>query len=208
MTFELFYYNIMSLYERKEEKLAKQRVTAQDWLPFDRIFEDGIIENNGNFIKIIKVIPINYDLKSNLEKESILNSFKLFLKTCDFNMQILIQSRKEDLNSYISQIKSQIETEKNEKLKEIFSNYINFLQIQNKERNSSSKNFFILVNYQIKEKEEYQIKFIRDNLNEKYFKIKDSLSRCGNLVFDISTKKEAEKTLYSFCNLRMSLKFL
>lgn len=208
MTFELFYYNIMSIYERKEEKLAKQRVTAQDWLPFDRIFEDGIIENNGNFIKIIKVIPINYDLKSNLEKESILNSFKLFLKTCDFNMQILIQSRKEDLNSYISQIKSQIETEKNEKLKEIFSNYINFLQIQNKERNSSSKNFFILVNYQIKEKEEYQIKFIRDNLNEKYFKIKDSLSRCGNLVFDISTKKEAEKTLYSFCNLRMSLKFL
>ena len=207
MTFELFYYNIMSIYERKEEKLAKQRVTAQDWLPFDRIFEDGIIENNGNFIKIIKVIPINYDLKSNLEKESILNSFKLFLKTCDFNMQILIQSRKEDLNSYISQIKSQIETEKNEKLKEIFSNYINFLQIQNKERNSSSKNFFILVNYQIKEKEEYQIKFIRDNLNEKYFKIKDSLSRCGNLVFDISTKKEAEKTLYSFCNLRMSLKF-
>ena len=198
----------MSIYERKEEKLAKQRVTAQDWLPFDRIFEDGIIENNGNFIKIIKVIPINYDLKSNLEKESILNSFKLFLKTCDFNMQILIQSRKEDLNSYISQIKSQIETEKNEKLKEIFSNYINFLQIQNKERNSSSKNFFILVNYQIKEKEEYQIKFIRDSLNEKYFKIKDSLSRCGNLVFDISTKKEAEKTLYSFCNLRMSLKFL
>ena len=198
----------MSIYERKEEKLAKQRVTAQDWLPFDWIFEDGIIENNGNFIKIIKVIPINYDLKSNLEKESILNSFKLFLKTCDFNMQILIQSRKEDLNSYISQIKSQIETEKNEKLKEIFSNYINFLQIQNKERNSSSKNFFILVNYQIKEKEEYQIKFIRDNLNEKYFKIKDSLSRCGNLVFDISTKKEAEKTLYSFCNLRMSLKFL
>ena len=198
----------MSIYERKEEKLAKQRVTAQDWLPFDRIFEDGIIENNGNFIKIIKVIPINYDLKSNLEKESILNSFKLFLKTCDFNMQILIQSRKEDLNSYISQIKSQIETEKNEKLKEIFSNYINFLQIQNKERNSSSKNFFILVNYQIKEKEEYQIKFIRDNLNEKYFKIKDSLSRCGNLVFDISTKKEAEKTLYSFCKLRMSIKFL
>lgn len=188
--------------------LINQKVTAQDWLPFDRIFEDGIIENNGNFIKIIKIIPINYDLKSNLEKEAILNSFKLFLKTCDFNMQILVQSRKEDLNSYISQINSQIELEKSEKLKVIFKNYIDFVQAQNKEKNSSSKNFFILVNYQIKEKEEYQMKIIRDNLNEKYFKIKDSLSRCGNLVFDISSKKETENILYSFCNLRKSLKFL
>ena len=52
------------------------------------------------------------------------------------------------------------------------------------------------------------MKFIKENLNEKYFKIKDSLSRCGNLVFDVSSKKEAEKILYSFCNLRRSLKFL
>lgn len=177
-------------------------------MPFDRIFDDGIIENNGNFIKVIKVIPINYDLKSDLEKEAILNSFKLFLKTCDFNMQILIQSRKEDLNSYISQINSQIELEKSEKLKEIFKNYIDYIQNQNKEKNSSSKNFFILVNYQVKEKEEIQIKIIKENLNEKFFKIKDSLSRCGNLVFDISSKKEAESILYSFFNQRKSLKFL
>ncbi len=177
-------------------------------MPYDKIFDDGIIENNGNFIKIIKIIPINYDLKSNLEKEAILNSFKLFLKTCDFNMQILIQSRKEDLNSYISQINSQIELEKDENIKEIFKNYIDYIQNQNKEKNSSSKNFFIIVNYKVKEKEETTMKFIRENLNEKYFKIKDSLSRCGNLVFEISNKKETENILYSFCNLRRSLKFL
>ena len=43
-------------------------------------------------------MPINYYLKSDLEKEAILNSFKLFLKTCDFNIQILIQSKKENLS--------------------------------------------------------------------------------------------------------------
>lgn len=123
-------------------------------------------------------------------------------------MQILIQSRKEDLNSYVSQINSQIELEKSEKLKEIFKNYIDYIQNQNKEKNSSSKNFFILVNYQVKEKEEIQIKIIKENLNEKFFKIKDSLSRCGNLVFDISSKKETESILYSFFNQRKSLKFL
>ena len=123
-------------------------------------------------------------------------------------MQILIQSRKEDLNSYISQINNQIELEKSNKLKKYFKVYIDYIQAQNKEKNSSSKNFFILINYQVKEKETKNIKFIRENLNEKYFKIKDSLSRCGNLVFDISNKKETEDILYSFCNLRRKLKFL
>ena len=123
-------------------------------------------------------------------------------------MQILIQSRKEDLNSYISQINNQIELEENNNLKNYFKSFIDYIQLQNKEKNSSSKNFFILINYQIKEKEIKNIKFIRENLNEKYFKIKDSLSRCGNLVFDISTKKETEDILYSFCNLRRKLKFL
>lgn len=175
-------------------------------MPFERILEGGIIERKEKFIKIIKIVPINYDLKSNLEKEAILNSYKLFLKTCDFNMQILIQSRKEDLSSYVSKIKNQIESEKNENLKEIYENFISFIKSQNKEKNSSSKNFFILVDYPIKEN--YQMKFVKENLNEKFFKIKDSLSRCGNLVYDISSKSEVQEILYSFCNLRRELKFM
>jgi len=38
------------------------------------------------------------------EKESILNSYKIFLKTCNFDFQILIQSNKENLDKHISNI--------------------------------------------------------------------------------------------------------
>ena len=40
-----------------------------------------------------------------MEKESILNSYKIFLKTCNFDIQILIQSKKEDLTNHIEKIK-------------------------------------------------------------------------------------------------------
>ena len=67
-------------------------LSIQNWLPFDKIMKKGIIKlKNNNYIKIIKVIPINYNLKSDLEKEAILNSYKTFLKTCNFDIQILIQ---------------------------------------------------------------------------------------------------------------------
>ena len=37
-------------------------------------------------------------------KEAILNSYKIFLKTCDFNIQILIQSKKENLSKHFFKI--------------------------------------------------------------------------------------------------------
>ena len=146
---------------------------------FDKILEDGILVSNNKFIKIIKVLPINYELKSDLEKEAILNSYKLFLKVCDFDIQILIQSRKEKLDSYISQIENQINNENNEKLSQISNSYIEYIKNQNKLQNSSSKNFYILIYSHLENNEnEFNIKDVREDLNSKYLKIKDSLSRC------------------------------
>ena len=176
---------------------------------FDKILEDGILVSNNKYIKIIKVLPINYELKSDLEKEAILNSYKLFLKVCDFDIQILIQSRKESLDSYISQIRKQVEEEKNEKIFTISNFYIEYIESQNKIQNSSSKNFYILFSSQIENNEnEFNIKQVREDLNGKYLKIKDSLSRCGNLIFDINTRKDVEKIIYSFYNFRKSLNLI
>ena len=94
-----------------------KNITIQEWLPIEEIYNDGIIKlkNNKN-IKIIKVNPINYNLKSDLEKESILNSYKIFLKTCNFDIQILIQSNKEDLSKHIKNIQKNISKKENKYL--------------------------------------------------------------------------------------------
>lgn len=83
-----------------------KNISVQQWLPIEEILNNGIIKINKNkYVKILKVIPINYNLKSDLEKKTILNSYKILLKTCNFNIQILIQSNKEDLSQHILQIK-------------------------------------------------------------------------------------------------------
>ena len=53
----------------------KENISVQEWLPFEQILDNGIIKlKNNDYIKIIKVMPINFNLKSELEKEAILNS--------------------------------------------------------------------------------------------------------------------------------------
>ena len=94
--------------------------TIQQWIPTDYILENGIIKlKNNKYIKILKIIPINYNLKSDLEKAAILNSYKTFLKTCPFQMQILIQSSKENLEKNIFNIQKNIQKKENKKLKKI-----------------------------------------------------------------------------------------
>lgn len=188
--------------------ISKKVNSVQEWLPVDEILENGIIKvKNKNYIKILKIIPINFELKSNLEKEAILNSYKIFLKTCNFDIQILIQSNKKDLSNHISKIKEKNKEEK-ENIKILSEKYTNYIKKINIEKKSSSKNFYILIK-EISEIKKINTnineKIIFDKLNDKYFCIKECLSRCGNVVIDISDQKNAEKILYSFFNSRKDL---
>ena len=178
--------------------------SLQEWLPFDYILDRGIIKlKNNDYIKIINVVPINYNLKSDMEKEGILNSYKTFLKTCNFDIQILVQSNKEDLSKHISKIKESVKLEKNLNLLKISEKYIEFVTRLNNEKKSSSKNFFIVIKVQgndnMKQNEE---EIIISELNEKYFKIKECLSRCGNTALEISNKEEMKQILFTFFNSR------
>lgn len=173
-------------------------------MPFEEILENGIIKlKNNSYIKIIKINPINFNLKSELEKEAILNSYKIFLKTCNFNIQILIQSSKEDLSQHILNIQEQLNFEE-KNIQEISKKYIQYISQLNQNKKSSSKNFYIIVKYNNKNKEINDIEnYAIEELNEKYFKIKEALARCGNIVKDIHNKEEAKNILFSFLNTRL-----
>ena len=174
--------------------------STQSWIPIIRISENGIIQLENKYIKIVKIIPVNFNLKSELEKETILNSYKIFFKTCNFDMQILIQSKKEDLSKHISCIESQKNKEEKE-IQIISQNYINYINNLNEKRKSSTKNFYIIFEYKSINKDVEKIdSIICEELNEKYLKIKDCLSRCGNLVININKKEEIKKILFSCLN--------
>ena len=180
--------------------------TVQEWIPIKQILKDGIIEIENNvYIKLLEVTPINYNLKSDLEKEAILNSFKIFFRTCQFDIQILIQSNKEDLTHHISKIKKYVSKKENKYLKNISENYIQYISNLNNNKKSSSKKFYIIIKNQPFNKKEKNIEIIKQELNEKYIKIKECLSRCGNKVNNIDKKEEILKIFFSYLNTKKYL---
>ena len=65
---------------------------------------------------------------------------------------------------------------------------------------SASKNIYLIIKNNTDNLEENIIQ----ELNEKYFKIKDCLIRCGNVVFECN-KTEIKNILFSFFNLKKFL---
>ncbi len=196
---ENFESEVKKFFKNKEES------SVQDWLPIEKIFDNGVVKcRDGKFIKIMKITPINFNLKTELEKEAILNSYKIFLKTCNFDLQILIQSNKEDLSEHISSVKNFTKKENNN-IKKISEEYINFLEELNLKRKSATKNYYIIIKKEKKLIEKNNIEnsknienTIFDELNENFLKIKDTLSRCGNLVINIDNKNTCKNILFSF----------
>ncbi len=166
-----------------------------------------MIQTKTKYIKILKVSPINYNLKSDLEKQAILNSYKVFLKTCNFDIQILIQSSKENLEKNISNIQKNVQKKENRYLAKISEDYIEYINQINISKKSSSKNFYLIISKENLKEQEYNESFeiIKNDLKEKYFKIKECLSRCGNSVFEINSKEEARKVISSFLNTRKEI---
>ena len=185
--------------------MNQEKLSVQDWISIERIIDNGIIKlKNNKYIKILKIIPINFNLKSNLEKESILASYKIFLKTCNFDIQILIQSNKENLQNNILNITNNIKKENKDYLKEISDDYIEFINKINSLKTSSTKDFFIIISNSKNTESNEEI--IADELNEKFLKIKECLSRCGNNVINLNNKKEVQEIFLSFLNSRIYLK--
>ena len=186
---ELIYFNLFFSKKIPKPKINSkggnmqktENKSVQNWLPFESILENGTIKiNNNEYIKILKINPINFNLKSELDKE--------------------------DLSKHISVIQNQLISEKNN-IPAISKKYIEYIKQLNYSKKSSSKNFYIIIKYinqnnQIENIESYAIQ----ELNDKYFKIKDCLSRCGNIVEDISEKEKIKNILFSFFNKRIYLK--
>ena len=178
---------------QKEIRITKEN-SVQNIIPIEEIKENGIIKlKNETYIKILKIIPINYELKSELEKKTILNSYKSFLKTCNFNLQILIQSKKEDLTSHLQKI-SYLNIQ-NEKMDLYRQNYINYLKKVSSENKSSNKEFYLILKVPIendRDENENMFKIAENKLLENFNKVKDTLSRTGTIIKQIDSYKDIE----------------
>ncbi|MDD5979582.1 MAG: hypothetical protein PUC23_00535, partial [bacterium] len=116
---------------------------VREWLPIKNV-EKGINLKNGNILKILEVKPINFKLLSENEQYAILEGYKNFFKQCNFEMQIVIQAFKTDINKHLNDIEKY--SYGNSDLSSILMNYTELIKNIINDKKSITRRFFIILN--------------------------------------------------------------
>jgi type IV secretory pathway VirB4 component len=121
--------------------------STEKFVDIETIKDDCVIMKDGSLRAVIMVSGVNFDLLSETEQEVILNAYQNLLNGLDFSLQILIHSRKVNLDNYLRQIKEREKNEVNELLRMQIQEYYNFINELVKSTNIMTKRFYVVVPY-------------------------------------------------------------
>lgn len=133
----------------QSKKLAgnKSLASTQKYLDIAEIKDDCIVLKDGTLRAVLLVSSINFALKSSEEQEAIIQGYVSFLNALNFPFQIVIQSRKLDIDKYISQLKEREAQQTNELLRMQIREYIIYIQELIEMGEIMSKRFYITIPY-------------------------------------------------------------
>lgn len=94
----------------KESKAKTFAVrSVMDFMEFDKVEDNMIVQKNGNkYVMVVECQGINYDLMSEIEKNSVEEGFIQFLNTLRHPIQIYVQTRTINLESSIQTYKERV----------------------------------------------------------------------------------------------------
>lgn len=141
------------------KKKKQEAASTQKYLDISELHDNVIVLNDGSLRAILAVSSLNFELKSTEEQEAIISQYQGFLNSLDFPIQILISSRKINVEPYLEIIKKQEKMQKNELLRFQTSEYIEFIKGLTQKNNIMTKEFYVAVPFYIGE--ESQVGFFK-----------------------------------------------
>lgn len=129
------------------QKLTKQTAASptQQYLDVAEVKEDVIVLKSGALRAILTVSAINFDLKASDEQEAIIAQYQNFLNSVDFPLQILINSRKLNIDSYLDFLTTKEKQQKTELMRMQISEYKSFVSQLVSMSDIMDKSFYIIV---------------------------------------------------------------
>jgi len=140
--------NLTENKQKEHVKNAKKTMpSTQMHLKIAEIRDNTVVLKNGGIRSILKVSSINFNLKSEDEQNAIIYSYQNFLNSIEFPIQILIKSKKLDLDNYIDQLNNLGEKQTNTLLQRQTYEYLDYIQRLVEYADIMQKEFYVIVPY-------------------------------------------------------------
>lgn len=120
---------------------------TQRFLHIAEVRDDAIIMRDGTLRAVVLAASVNFALKSVEEQEAIVQAYTSFLNSLEYPIQIVVQSRKMNIDAYLGQLREQQKLTQNELLKNQIADYRTFIQELVQLGEIMQKKFYVVVPY-------------------------------------------------------------
>ncbi len=189
----------------KKKKEANAGASTQTHLRIAEIRDNTLILKNGGTRAILKVTSLNFNLKSEQEQNAIIYAYQSFLNSLEFPIQILVRSKKLNLDNYIEQMETLGEKQENKLLQEQTIEYAQYIRRLIDYANIMEKNFYVIIPYdplRAKSKNIVQAFFERLSPKDSYGDIKKRHAEFKNLKKGLTQRIHTVKAGLENCGLK------
>ncbi|PIR54845.1 hypothetical protein COU74_03815 [Candidatus Peregrinibacteria bacterium CG10_big_fil_rev_8_21_14_0_10_36_19] len=130
----------------KKNKQQSQKST-QTYLRIGEIRDNTLVLKNGGQRSILKVSSINFNLKSEQEQNAIISAYQGFLNSLEFPIQIVVRSKKLDIDDYIEQVRRLGDKQQNKLLQEQTYEYSEYIKKLVEYADIMEKEFYVVIPY-------------------------------------------------------------
>jgi len=121
--------------------------SVTSWLPIKDIQEGVLITENGDYVKLLEILPINFLYLSDAEQSRIVGYFANYLKIAPDELQILCITRETDVTAYESRMWEFYDTEREEACRAMIED--NIREVHFRASNGAlSTRFFLVFRYE------------------------------------------------------------
>ena len=128
----------------RQRKRSKKSLT-QRYIPISEIRNDTVILKNGGLRAVLEVEPLNFNLKSEDEQQGIFARYQNFLNSLTFPIQIVVTSKKVNIDPYLQKIRTRAQGQQNKSLQEQSLMYADFVEKLVDVADIMQKNFYVVV---------------------------------------------------------------
>jgi hypothetical protein len=190
-----------------KQKKTSSKAATQVHLPIAEIKDSVVVLKNGGVRSVLKTSSVNFNLKSEEEQNALIYSFQGFLNTLEFPVQILIRSRKLDVDNYLDNLSAIAVKQENPLLKKQTEQYIEYIRKLVEYADIMEKNFYVIIPFdpiRARKKGMWQSFWQSIHPKDTLDSIRQRHKEFENVKKGLSTRTNLVKAGLENCNLRIS----
>lgn len=134
---------------------------------------------HGQYRGVLEVTPVNFELKSEDEQDTLIETYESFINSIGTPLQILIRTREIDIDKYLEELKTHLEAEQEEVYRQQLENYDEFIRALIHSNKILTRHFYIIVPYLHPDGDKSDFEIVKEQLGLTVDIVSKGINRLG-----------------------------